>query len=202
MSMGLVSHFRGRLVFRPRKREQQTEGEAPLIVTEPEVIVKPIIIAGFGRVGQNVARGLQDVGIEYGVIEIDPERIFAIQCGGTACIYGDASNARVLSRVDLAKARVLVVTFPDPLAVMTTVKNALAINPDIRIVARIHRVREAELLKKLGVEELISPEYEASLEFLRKTLSAVGWRKADINQALTIIQKDEDINKFSEEEEG
>jgi CPA2 family monovalent cation:H+ antiporter-2 len=202
LSMGLVSHFRGRLVFIPRKREPQTKGEAPLTVTEPEEIVKPIVIAGFGRVGQNVARGLQDVGIDYGVIEIDPERIFAIRCGGTACIYGDASNARVLSRVDLAKARVLVVTFPDPLAVMTTVKNALAINPDIRIVARIHRVREAEQLKKLGVEELISPEYEASLEFLRKTLSAVGWRKADINQALTTIQKDEEIAEFSEEEEG
>ncbi|MFC1981022.1 cation:proton antiporter [Chloroflexota bacterium] len=201
ISMGLVSRFHGRLVFRLREPEPQTKGEAPLTVTKPEEIVKPIVIAGFGRVGQNVARGLQDIGIDYGVIEIDPERIFALQCGGRACIYGDASNAHVLSRVDLAKTRVLVVTFPDPLAVITTVKNALAINPDIRIVARVHRVREADLLRKLGIEELISPEYEASLEFLRKTLSAVGWKKADVNQALSTIQKDEEIAEFGQEEE-
>jgi len=201
ISLGLVSRFSGRLVFRLREPEPQTKGEAPLTVTKPEEIVKPIVIAGFGRVGQNVALGLQDIGIDYGVIEIDPERIFALQCGGTACIYGDASNAHVLSRVDLAKARVLVVTFPDPLAVITTVKNALAINPDIRIVARVHRVREADILRKLGIEELISPEYEASLEFLRKTLSAVGWKKADVNQALSTIQKNEEIAQLSEEEE-
>ena len=84
---------------------------------------------------------------------------------------------------------------------MTTIKNALAISPDIRIVARVHRLREADLLRKLGIEELISPEYEASLEFLRKTLSAVGWKKAAVNQALSTIQKDEEIAEFSEEEE-
>jgi CPA2 family monovalent cation:H+ antiporter-2 len=159
------------------------------------------VIAGFGRVGQNIARGLKDVGIDYSVIEIDPERVSDLQHGGTAYIYGDASNANVLSRGDLAKARVLVVTFPDPLAVVITIKNALAINPDIRIVARVHRVREAELLRKLGIEELISPEYEASIEFLRKTLSAVGWKKADVNQALSTIQKDGEIAEFSEDDE-
>jgi len=153
-------------------------------------------------VGQNVARGLQDVGIDYVVIEIDPEHISTLQCGGTTCVYGDASNAHVLSRVDLARAKVLVVTFPDPLAVVTTVKNALAINPRIKIVARVHRVREAELLRKLGVEELISPEYEASLEFLRSTLSAVGWRKANVNQALSTIEKGEELAEFSDEEDG
>ena len=163
--------------------------------------MKPIIIAGFGRVGQNVALCLRDIGIDYGVIEIDPERIFALQCGGTTCIYGDASNSHVLSRVDLTKTRVLVVTFPDPLAVITTVKNALVINPDIMIIARVHRVREANILRKLGVEELINPEYEASLEFLRKTLSAVGWKKTDVNKTLSTIQKEENISRLSEEEE-
>ena len=93
------------------------------------------------------------------------------------------------------------VTFPDPLAVITTVKNALAINSDIRIVARVHGVKEADILRELGIEELISPEYEASLEFLRKTLSAVGWKKAAVNQALSTIKKDEEIAEFAEEEE-
>jgi CPA2 family monovalent cation:H+ antiporter-2 len=201
LSMGLVSRFHLRLAFRRHDKKPETKGEALLPVTEPVGLATPIMIAGFGRVGQNIARGLQDVGLAYSVIEIDPELIFNLQCDGVACIYGDASNAHVLSRVDLAKAKVLVVTFPDPLAVVTTVKNALAINSNLKIVARVHRVKETELLKKLGVEELISPEYEASVEFLRRTLLAIGWRKTDVKQALSTIQKDEEIAEFSQEQE-
>ena len=139
--------------------------------------------------------------MNYSVIEIDPEVISSQQCSEVACIYGDASNAHVLSRADLTKAKVLVVTFPDPLAVVTTVKNALAMNPNLRIVARIHRVREAKFLQKLGVEELISPEYEASLEFFKRTLSALGWKRSDVKKALSTIQEDEEIAEFNQEQE-
>jgi Trk K+ transport system NAD-binding subunit len=68
-------------------------------------------------------------------------------------------------------------------------------------VARVHRTREAELLKSLGVTELISPEYEASLEFLRRVLSVSGWRKADIQRTLPIVQQDQEFVEFSPNEE-
>jgi len=170
-------------------------------VSELAEVVNLVVIAGYGRVGQNVAHGLRDAGVPYTVIEIDPERIFEMRCGGTACIYGDASNVHVLSQVDLSRAKVLVVTFPDPLAVVATVKAALKTNPKLKIVARVHRTREAELLKNLGVEELISPEYEASLEFLRRVLSLSGWRKTDIKRTLPIVQQDQEFVEFSPDEE-
>jgi CPA2 family monovalent cation:H+ antiporter-2 len=198
LSMGLASRLYARLAPTPRAREP--EATATLPAAEPIEVVNPMVIAGYGRVGQNIAQGLRDADIPYTVIEIDPERIFDLRCGGIACIYGDASNIHVLSQVDLAKAKVLVVTFPDPLAVVTTVKTALKANPKLKIVARVHRAREAELLKGLGVEELISPEYEASLEFLRRILSVSGWKKTDIKQALTTVQQDEEIAEFSSEE--
>ena len=201
ISLGLVSHFPVRLAFGRGVHKPEIESGAPVTIAEDSEIEKPVVIAGFGRVGQNIARGLQDVGLAYSVIELDPELIFKLRCGGTACIYGDSSNTHVLSQAEIAKARVLVVTFPDPLTVVTTVKNALAINPDLRIVARVHREREAGLLRELGVEELISPEYEASLEFLKRTLSAVGWRKAEVSKAFSMIEKDEEIAKFSQEQE-
>jgi CPA2 family monovalent cation:H+ antiporter-2 len=202
LSMSVVARLRGKLAYRPPSGAPASQEEATLPVAEPDGAAQPIVIAGFGRVGQNVAQGLQDVGLAYSVIEIDPELIFNLRCDGVACIYGDASNSHVLERADLAEARIMVVTYPDPLAVVTTVKNALAINPKLKIVARVHRVKEAELLKKLGVEELISPEYEASLEFIRRTLSVVGWKKTDVKQALSTIQQDEDIAEFSQDPEA
>ena len=158
--------------------------------------VNPVVIAGYGRVGQNIAGGLRDAGVPFTVVEIDPERVFGLRCDGITCIYGDASNIHVISQVDLNKARTLVVTFPDPLAVLTTAKAALKTNPKIKIIVRVHRSKEAELLRSLGVTELISPEYEASLKFLRRILTVSGWRKTDIEQTLAKAQQDQIISEF------
>jgi CPA2 family monovalent cation:H+ antiporter-2 len=156
-----------------------------------------VVVAGYGRIGQNVAQGLQDAGIHYIVIDIDHERISDAKKSERPRIYGDASNANVLSKAGLNKAKTLVVTFPDPLAVVNTVRTALEINPKLNIVARVHRAREAELLKSMGVTELISPEYEASLEFLRKTLATSGWKKSEIQQTLPVVQQAQDFVEFS-----
>jgi len=201
LSMSLVSRLYTKLALLPGGREPEAKGVPALPVSEPAEPVNAVVIAGFGRVGQNIAQGLRDAGIPYSVVEIDPEIIFELRCGGTACIYGDASNAHVLSRADLTRAKVLAVTYPDPIAVLTTVKAALKINPKLKVVARVHRAREAELLKTMGVVELISPEYEASLEFLERILAASGWRKADIKRTLPIVQQDEEFVEFSPDEE-
>jgi CPA2 family monovalent cation:H+ antiporter-2 len=200
LSMSLASRLYTKLATVTRAKEPGII--SPLPAPEAAETVNPVVIAGYGRVGQNIAQGLQDAGIQYTVIEIDPERIFDLECGGIACVYGDASNSHVLSRVDLANAKVLVVTFPDPLAVVTTVKTALKANPKLKIVARVHRTREAELLKDLGVEELISPEYQASLEFLRRILTVSGWKRPDIQRTLTTVQQDEEVAQFSSNEEN
>jgi CPA2 family monovalent cation:H+ antiporter-2 len=200
LSMSLASWLYPKLTRAPG-RGLLAEDISALPVSDSSEVVNPVVVAGYGRVGQKIAQGLRDAGIPYTIIEIDPELIFKLRCGGTACIYGDASNAHVLSQLYLTKAKVLVVTFPDPLAVVTTVKTALRLNPRLKIVARVHRAREAELLKSLGVTELISPEYEASLEFLRRILSVSGWKKADIKRTLSIVQEDQEIAEFSSDEE-
>ncbi len=201
LAMTLASRLYTKLPLAPRGRKPETKGVPRLPVSEPIEAVNQVVIAGFGRVGNNIAQGLQDAGISYTVIEIDPEIISELRCSGMACLYGDASNFHVLSKVALTEAKVLAVTFPDPLAVLTTVKSALAINPKLKIVARVHRSREAKLLKNLGVVGLISPEYEASLEFVTRILTASGWDKADIEQALAAMGQDHRIAEFGPDEE-
>ncbi|MFC1970735.1 cation:proton antiporter [Chloroflexota bacterium] len=160
-----------------------------------------VVIAGYGRIGQNVAQGMQDAEVPYMVIEIDPERIAELRRSKIPRIYGDVSNRHVLSQAGLDNAGVLVVTFPDPLAVVNTVKCALEINPKLSIVARVHRTREAKLLKDMGVIELISPEYEASLEFIKRTLSVSGWKKTEIRRTIAEVEQDNKVAEFSSEED-
>jgi CPA2 family monovalent cation:H+ antiporter-2 len=202
LSMSLASRLYSKLALARISRGPVAEGASLPPGTELPGAVNPIVIAGYGRVGKNIAQGLQDASIPYTIIEIDPELIFTLRCSEITCIYGDASNIHVLSQADLTKAKVLVVTFPDPLAVVTAVRTALSINPKLKIVARVHKARDAELLKSLGVAELISPEYEASIKFLERVLSVSGWEKADVKRILPIVEQDQEIAEFSSDTEG
>jgi len=201
LSINLASWLYPRLVLRPAGRRLVNKEIPPSPTDESAKVSDRVVVAGYGRIGQNIAQGLQDADIPYIIIDIDPERISEARKSGKPRIYGDAGNANVLHQADLGKARTLVVTFPDPIAVVATVKAALDINPMLNIIARVHRTREAELLKNIGVTELISPEYEASLEFLRRTLVASGRKKAEIKQTLPIIQQDSEFVEFSADEE-
>ena len=155
-----------------------------------------VVIAGYGRVGQNVAQGMQDAGIPYVIVDLDPERVSEAKSSGRPRIYGDATNINVLSKADLGRAKALVVTYPDPMAVVTTVKTALSINPRLKVLARVHRVGEADELRRLGVIELVSPEYEASFRFIKRLLNVVGLEKEERRRILALVRKDKEIAEF------
>jgi len=93
------------------------------------------------------------------------------------------------------------VTYPDPMAVITTVKTALSINPMIKILARVHRAKEANELKGLGVTELVNPEYEVSFRFINRLLNVMGLKAEERRQILSVIRKDEEIIEFNPDQE-
>jgi CPA2 family monovalent cation:H+ antiporter-2 len=160
-----------------------------------------VILAGYGRIGVNMARGLQNAGIPYIIVDIDSARIEAARKIGRTCLHGDASNFVVLMAANIQAASVLAVSFPDPLAVVTTVKTALEINPKLKVVARIHRAREAVSLEGLDGVQLVSPEYEASLEFIRSILEASGWKQADIRKTMPMVEQGKEFLKFASDDE-
>jgi CPA2 family monovalent cation:H+ antiporter-2 len=111
-------------------------------------------------------------------------------------IYGDASNMHVLSSLDMKKVKALVVTYPDPLAVGATVQAALKLNPELRIVARVHRQEDAGRIQRLGAVELVSPEYEASVELVKRILSAEGWQQNDITGVIDKLRANPAVCEF------
>jgi len=119
------------------------------------------------------------------VIDLDPQVISELHARGVPCIYGDASNQTILAHAQVNKARVLICTFPDFIAIELTTRNALRINPRLDIVARVHRDADAELLKGIGVAELVRPEFEASLEITRHTLHRFGLTTIEIQYILS-----------------
>jgi len=155
-----------------------------------------VLVAGYGRVGQNVARALRDARVPCVVIDIDPEITYKSRCDRVPSIYGDASNMHVLSSLDMKKVKALVVTYPDPLAVSATVQAALKLNPKLRIVARVHRQEDVSRIQRLGAVEVVSPEYEASVELVKRILSAEGWQQNDIAGVIDKLRADPGVCEF------
>jgi monovalent cation:H+ antiporter-2, CPA2 family len=149
----------------------------------------PVIVAGYGRVGSSIVEGLLEAKVSFTVIEIDPENIIKLRRHKLPYIYGDSSNSTILAHAGLERAQTIVITYPDQQAVERTVRAALRINPDINIIARTHRLKDADLFKGLGVKELISPEYQASLEFLKRTLAISGKSTGEIEQVCQTVIK-------------
>ncbi len=147
------------------------------------------VICGLGRVGSSLVKVLERRKFSYLVIDFDPQVISDLRQRKVPCIYGDAANPEILAHAQLKKARVLVCAFPDFIALELTTKNALKINPRLDIVARVHRDRDVELLKGLGVTEVIRPEFEASLEVTRHTLHRFGLSTLEIQHIITGLRE-------------
>ncbi len=147
------------------------------------------VICGHGRVGNTLTRVLEQRNLSHLVIDLDPQVISRLRSRGIPCIYGDASNPEILAHAELNKARVLICTFPDFMDVELTVRNALKINPKLDIVARVHRDADAELIKGIGVSELVRPEFEASLEITRHTLHRFGLTTLEIQHILNSLRE-------------
>jgi monovalent cation:H+ antiporter-2, CPA2 family len=146
------------------------------------------VICGYGTVGRRVAEVMQKQKFTYLVIELDPIIISELNAKGIPCIYGDASNPEILAHAYLDKARVLLCTTPDFAATELTARNALKINPKLDIVARVHRDQDVELLKDAGVNELILPFFEGSLEMIRHALHRFGMSSTEIQYILNSMR--------------
>jgi len=147
------------------------------------------VICGHGRVGSTLSSILERRNLSYLVIDIDPNVIARLRATGVPCIYGDASNPEILARASLEKARILVSTVGGSMDIELTVRNARHINPGLDIIARVHRDRDAELLKGIGVSELVRPEFEAGLEITRHTLHRFGLTAVEIQRILSGLRQ-------------
>ena len=173
-SMGLASGLYHRMVQAGRVPRLFASRSDPEVLGGDRKLSGHVVICGYGRVSRNLGYVLDRRNFTYLVIDIDPRVIDVARAKGIPCIYGDASNPDILARAELTRAKVLVVTMPDPIAAKLVVQNARSINPRLDVVARVHRDEDSEVLRGLGAAELVRPELEAGLEIIRHTLHRFG----------------------------
>src|SRR5450755_932472 len=150
----------------PAHNEAMREAQATLAVADRDHVV----ICGFGRVGQNIARVLEQTGFEYIALDIDPYRIRVGRQAGDPVIYGDAGQIAVLQNVGLARANCLVITFADPEVALRILRSVRELRRDVPILVRTQDDTKLEELQAAGATEVVPETFEASLMLLSHLL--------------------------------
>jgi len=128
------------------------------------------VIVGAGRVGSRIAGVLKGFGLPIVVVELDHRRVESVQIEDIPVVYGDATHEIVLEASEIDAARLLVVTTPDVVTARTIIANAKRLNGALNVVARTSDPSLIPVFKEMGVNSVVLPEFEASLEMTRKSL--------------------------------
>jgi len=146
------------------------------ILSDPEIdladlpgnaLCDHVIVCGYGRVGGQVGRALQQLQIPFLVIEYDHTAIAKLRQARIPYIYGDASSQMVLEYANAAHARMAVLALPDTLANQQVINGLKKYNNQLLILSRAHNYWEKKKLYEMGATEVIQPEEEAGLQMVR-----------------------------------
>src|ERR671913_33496 len=149
-----------------------------------------VVIAGYGRVGSFVARLLARLDQPFVVVDPNPGRGDEARDSGYPVVYGDAAAEPVLEAAGVRRARLVIVTVPDPVGARLVVTRVRALNPNVHVVARTATVEQLEELGRLGVYEAVHPESEAGLELGRQALSHLGVAAGDVQRFADEVRRE------------
>jgi monovalent cation:H+ antiporter-2, CPA2 family len=130
-----------------------------------------IVIAGGGRVGSQIASVFSKAGFPFIILEQDFRRFENVKNAGFPVIYGDAAQETVLNGSKIDTAKLIIITIPVLAAAREIISLALRNNPNVKIIARADDLSQVDELFKMNIFEVVQPEFEASLEMIRQSLT-------------------------------
>jgi monovalent cation:H+ antiporter-2, CPA2 family len=133
-----------------------------------------VIICGYGRSGQSLARFLEQEKISVIALDGDPMRVKQAAAAGDSVVFGDASRKEVLTAAGLARASAVVVSFADTHAAMTILAHARELRPDVPVIVRTFDDTDVEKLKAAGAAEIVAEVVEGSLMLATQTMLLLG----------------------------
>jgi len=151
------------------------------------------VVLGFGRVGKMVADMLKGHGQPYLAVEADIDAVTAARRDGYSVVFGDVARSELLDRLNLGRAKALVLTMDDPVLTVRLTKRVRGWVPGLTIVARARDGAHAAELYKAGVTDAVPETLESSLQLSEAVLVdlgvAMGPVIASIHEKRDILRK-------------
>jgi CPA2 family monovalent cation:H+ antiporter-2 len=147
-----------------------------------------VIIAGYGLTGQELARSLEDCGVPYVVVDLNPDNVRQSLLRAEPAYFGDVTSAEVLESLGVARARELVLAINDIDATIRSVHAARRLAPSLPILVRSQYAADVHRLIKAGATDVVVAELEGSVEVTRRMLERCSVAPASVSPQLARIR--------------
>ena len=158
------------------------------------------VVIGFGRVGRMVADMLHEHGQPYIAVEADIDAVNAARRDGYSVLFGDVARSELVDRLNLGRARALVLTMDDPVLTAHLTKRVRGWVPGLTIVARARDASHAAELYRAGVTDAVPETLESSLQLSEAVLVELGIAMGPV--IASIHEKRDELRKSIKEEAG
>ncbi|WP_142849743.1 monovalent cation:proton antiporter-2 (CPA2) family protein [Telmatospirillum sp. J64-1] len=157
-----------------------------------------VIIAGFGRFGQIVARVLRAKQVPFTALDISPEQVDFVARYGNKIYYGDASRLDLLQAAQAENARAFILAIDDVEASVRTAEMVRSHFPKLPVYARARNRRHVHRLMDAGVTLIQRETFLSSLELTRQLLIGLGWSE---DQAAASIEtfREQDVKRLKDD---
>jgi len=133
-----------------------------------------VVILGYGRNGQRLARLLAAEGVRYVALDLDPERVREAAAAGDTVVFADSARREALIAAGLSRAAAVVVTFADANAAVRVLAHVHELNPRVPVVVRARDEDDIERLTAAGASEVVPEAFESGVMLASHTLVWLG----------------------------
>src|SRR5580658_2724438 len=171
--------------------------ERPPAPVEPESALtgsiaqrEHVILCGYGRVGQNIARVLEAQGFEFIALDLDPARIRAARQAGEPVLYGDSADEEMLIKSGIEHASAVVISFSNPAVALGIVRSVRRLRANAPVLVRTPDDARMQELKQAGATEVVPETFEASLMLVSHVLMLLNVPVSRVVRAIGDIRND------------
>lgn len=159
--------------------------ELTRIASQTMMLRKHIIICGFGKTGQAVARLLAEQDIPYRALDLDPERVRKAELAGEKVSYADSTRREALIAAGIDRASSIIITLDRVDASMRVLHYAKSIAPDVPVIVRCNDESDFDRFREAGADEVVPEILECSLVLASNAMLASGVPMKQILQRVT-----------------
>jgi len=171
----IIFMYSNRIVMRLSSSDWLLQSVAMTTIAKRAINIEAhVIICGFGRCGQNLARLLELEKIPYFALDLDPDRVRQATAAGQTVAFGDAARLQSLAAAGMARASALVVSYQDTQSALRILNIVRTHAPKLPVIVRTIDDSDIERLRSAGATEVVPEAIEGSLMLASHALALVG----------------------------
>ena len=177
-------------LFPVKSEEEAKENLSQNLADHGAELKDHVILCGYGRVGQILARFLNQEKIPWLSLDLDPMRVSKASTAGEMSYYGDATNPKTLIQAGLSRARMIVISFSDETSALEVLMHVRDMRLDVPVFVRTRDDANLESFQKAGATEVIPELLEGSLMLASHLLLALGTPPSKVLGKVRDVQSD------------